>query len=352
MDNKKFTRIFIPRASFYLWVIFLLIVVIGILEWKVAIPGGVLLLFLVYYNYKSNYIRQKEITKYIENLTLNIDTATKDTLLNFPMPLAVIELDGAIIWYNSSFRKIFEGKQLLDKTIDTFIEDLNPASLFKGTTNIFTETVINGRNYNVLGSLVKLDEKSDKKSERKSDNDKYIVLLYFIDVTELVELKRIYSEEKIVVGLVVIDNYDDLMQSMPDAGRPQILAEIDKRITAWADVTKGILKKYERDKYVFIFYEKYLKAFEEKKFDILDSIKEINLGNKIPVTLSIGFGLKGSSLIENFNSAATSIDIALGRGGDQAVIKNGSNFSFYGGRTRELEKRTKVKARVIAHALR
>jgi len=344
MDNKKFSKIFIPRASFYLWIIFFLVGIIWILEWRVAIPGFALFIFLVYYNYRSNYVRKREITRYIENLTFNIDTASKDTLLNFPMPLVVTELDGTIIWYNSSFRGMFDQEKLLEKTINSFFEELNPIDMIGQPGRISREMVIGTKHYKVLGSTVKL--------EQKSESDQYIMVLYFIDITEHEELKKKYNEERIAVGTIIIDNYDDLMQSMEDANRQQMLAEIEKKIVQWSLFTEGIVKRYERDKYIFIFEIKHLKTFVDKKFDILDAVKEINLGNKIPVTLSIGFGINGKSLLESFKFSSAAIDIALGRGGDQVVIKDGKNFSFYGGRTREIEKRTKVKARVIAYALR
>lgn len=344
MDNKKFTGIFIPGANFYLWIIFVLVVVIGILNIYIAIPGYILLLFLVYYNFKSNHNRQKEITRYIENLSFNIDTATKGTLLNFPMPLSLVELDGTIIWYNSSFRKLFDGEELLDKNIGSIIEDLSPGGLNGQSPNTSKDIVINQKHYTVFGNVAAV--------EGKNNEDSYIQLLYFIDNTEFNELKRKYADEKAATGIIIIDNYDDLMQSTDDSGRPQILAEIEKKVTQWTGFTEGVLKKYERDKYLYIFEQKYLKEFEDKKFEILESIKEINAGNKIPVTLSLGFGVNGKSMVENFYNAAACIDIALGRGGDHVVIRNGENFSFFGGKTRELEKRTKVKARVIAYALR
>ncbi|MCX7923018.1 MAG: DHH family phosphoesterase [Clostridia bacterium] len=345
MDNKKFSGIFIPRASLYLWIIFILLIIISTLKfWYAAIPGYAVLIFLVYYNFKSNHIRRKEITKYIENLTFNIDTATKDTLLNFPMPLVVIELDGTIVWYNSYFRRIFDGEDLLEKTINSFAEELHPDKLVDEMPNISRDIIINGRHYSVLGNFVKTDEKSEAAS--------YILMLYFIDNTELVETKKRYDDEKTAIGLFVIDNYDELTQSMEDAKRPQMMAEIEKKIIQWMGMTGGIIKKFERDKYLFVFELKYLREFEEKKFEILDTIKEINIGNKIPVTLSLGFGINGKSIVENFYNAGACIDIALGRGGDHVVIKDGDNFRFFGGKTRELEKRTKVKARVIAYALR
>lgn len=344
MDNKKFSGIFIPKASFYLWFIFVLLIVMGYLNIWIAIPGYILLVFLLYYNFRSNHLRRKEITKYIENLTFNIDSATKDTLLNFPMPLVLVELDGTIIWYNPTFREIFEGEELLEKTISNFVDELHPDNLANQLTNISREIVINERHYNVLGNFVKTDGKVDVGN--------YILMLYLIDNTELARTKKKYNDEKVAIGLIIIDNYDDLMQSMEDSSRPQILAEIEKKITQWMGASGGILKKFERERYLFIFEAKYLKEFEERKFEILDTIKEINVGNKIPVTLSLGFGMGGQSFSQNLSFAAASIDIALGRGGDHVVIRNGEDFRFFGGKTRELEKRTKVKARVMAYAIR
>ncbi len=344
MDNNRFFGIFIPRSGFYLWIIFFLVIIITILNIWIGISGFLLFTFLIVYNIRSNYVRQKEITKYIENLTIKIDTATKDTLLNFPMPLVVVELDGTIIWYNPPFRDIFDGEHLLEKTINSFINELDPKNFIDGQANVSKEIAINNRHYNVLCNFVKIEKKSDKNS--------FILMLYLIDITEFTEVKKKYQDEKLSVGLILIDNYDDLMQSTDDGIRPQLLAEVDKKISQWMGYTGGIIKKFERDKYLFMFEYKYLKEFEEKKFEILDTVKEISLGNKIPVTLSLGFGINGKTIAENFNFAGACIDIALGRGGDHVVIRNAENFSFFGGKTRELEKRTRVKARVIAYALR
>ncbi len=344
MDSRKLSRIFIPKAGFYLWVIFFLIIVITVLNPLVSIPGYILLVFLVIYNYKSTHIRNREITKYIETLTFNIDCATKDTLLNFPMPLVLAELDGTTVWYNSSFKGIFQNDTIQEETVAGLVSDLKPQMTEGDSINISSEITINNRHYSVLGNLVKLDDSNNEES--------VIVMLYLVDNTELIDEKKKFEDNKNTVGLVVIDNYDDLMQSMEDAVRQQLLAEIDKKVTSWISHTGGVLKKFERDKYLCIFAFKYLHELEEKRFEILETVKEINLGNKIPVTLSIGLGINAPTIVENLQNANACIDIALGRGGDHVVIKDGDNFRFFGGRTRELEKRTRVKARVIAYALR
>lgn len=344
MNSKKLSRIFIPKAGFYLWVILFLVVIITILRPLLSIPVYVLFVFLVIYNYKSTHIRNREIAKYIETLTFNIDCATKDTLLNFPMPLVLAELEGNTIWYNPSFKSMFDDDAFLKKTISGIVSDIRPEMTEGDCISISKDVTINSRFYTVLGSLVKIDDNSTEQS--------VIVMLYFIDNTDLINERQKYEDNKNTVGLIVIDNYDDLMQSLEDSKRPQMMAEIEKSIAGWIGHTGGILKKFERDKFLCFFAFKYLKELEEKKFEILETVKEINFGNKIPVTLSIGMGINASTLLENMQNANASIDIALGRGGDHVVIKDGDNFRFFGGRTRELEKRTRVKARVIAYALR
>jgi len=341
MRSKKYIGLFIPRDSYYLWIILFLLVVITVLEPIFAIPGLLLFAALVFYFLRSNYKRKEKIVSYIENLNFNIDTATKGTLLNFPMPLVVAEPDGTIIWYNSSFKKNMELGGVSEGLIRSFADEINDRDKNNEET-LVKQVELNGKHYQVLCNY----------TGYKGVYKKPVMILYFIDITELVTLKKTYADEKIASGIILIDNYEDLLQSTDDTGRQQILAEIDKKIISWLSFTDGIIKKYERDKYIFLFEHKHMKELEEKKFEILDIIKEINVGNKIPVTLSLGFGLSGKTPSESFQYAAAAIDVALGRGGDQVVVKNGDSFSFFGGKTRELEKRTKVKARVIAYALR
>jgi c-di-AMP phosphodiesterase-like protein len=347
MDSKKILSKLIPQVSVNIWIILLLTAVIAILDWRVAIPCFVLFAYLAWHNLRTSYRRKAEISDFIENLNLNIDTATKDTLLNFPMPLVIAEPDGSIIWYNPAFRDISEHTDAFEGEVKAVVKELRdelPANNAEQKYMPISRQInVNGRHYNVLISIARRDPQ---------DAMSCILILYFIDTTELVTLRKTYADEKMVAGICVIDNYDDLMQSMEDPVKPQMLAEIDKRVVRWISFTNGIIKKFERDKYLFIFEHKYMKELEEKKFEILDAVKEINIGNKLPVTLSLGFGLNGGTLAENLSFASASIDLALGRGGDQVVLKNGENFSFFGGKTRELEKRTKVKARVIAYAMR
>lgn len=350
MDNKKILRIFIPRAGFYLWVIFLIITIVSIRdfifygEYKWGIPFFLFFIFLVFYNYRTSHKKKKEIVKYIENLSFNVNSATKDTLLKFSLPLVVLELDGKIVWYNSLFRKIFENESEMDKSIKQFMDFFTTPNDTVKSKGIEWNTKVGERYYKVSGNLIN--------TQSTNDDEEDLMILYFSDVSEFEELKQKYQDEKSAVGIIMIDNYDELMQSIDDFKRPLMLAEIEKKVSSWMEYTNGLLRKYERDKYLFIFESVYIKDFETNKFDILENIKEINIGNKIPVTLSLGVGLNSSTIIDNFRNASTAVDIALSRGGDHAVIRDYDEYKFYGGKTRELEKRTRVKARVVAYALK
>lgn len=341
MDKRRFSSIFIPGVGLYLLVVLALAVALLLYNPWAGSIGLVLFAYLLYYNRIMRYRRTKEVTKYIENLNFHVESATKDTLLNFPLPLVVVEVDGTIIWNNTSFGKLFT-INLLGEKIQSLVEDLEPSDLIE-EDSISKQVSVGERKYTVLGNVIKIDEKG---------KESYIITLYWIDETELHTISKKYEDEKPVVSIITIDNYDEVMQNTEDSARPQVLAEIDKRVNHWIAGTNGILKKFERDKYLFIFETVFLEKFIERKFEVLDSVREISVGNKIPVTLTIGIGIGGSSLHENAEYARTCIDIALGRGGDQAIIKDREKLSFIGGKTKELEKRTRVRARVIAYALK
>ena len=341
MDKRRFSSIFIPGVSLYLLVILILdLAVLTYNKWAGSL-GLIIFIYLLFYNRAMRHRKTKEVTRYIENLNFHVESATKDTLLNFPLPLVVIEVDGTIIWNNMSFGKIFNA-DLLGEKIQNIIEELDPKNLIE--EEVITKQInIEGRKFTVLGNIVKIESKEEQS---------YIITLYWIDETELHEITKKYEDERPIVSIITIDNYDDVMQSTDDNGRQRVLAEIDRIIGHWISGTGGILKKFERDKYMFVFETRYLEAFIERKFDILDSIREVSQGNKIPVTLSIGIGKGAESLHENMEYARTCLDVALGRGGDQAIIKEGNKLTFIGGKTKELEKRTRVRARVIAYALK
>ena len=198
-----------------------------------------------------------------------------------------------------------------------------------------------------MGRYVNVKNKDKDKKAKKE----YMIILYFIDDTENVKLQKEYKDSKTCVSIIMIDNYEETLQRVEAEEKAQITAEIDKTIYEWADLTNGVLIKSDRDRYIYLFEQRYLEKIKEDKFSILDKIKEIDTKEKVQFTLSIAVSNEGITDKEKYKSAEAAMDIVLGRGGDQAVIRENEIYKFFGGRAQEMEKRTKVKARVVAHAL-
>ena len=211
-------------------------------------------------------------------------------------------------------------------------------------TNILKTVNINKKTYKMMGKFVK--------SKKYNKNQKeYMAILYFINETEKIKLQKEYNDSKSCVGIIMIDNYEENMQMLESEEKAQYVAEIDKNIYEWTNDTNGVLIKSDRDRYIYIFEQRYLEKIKEDKFSILDKIKEIDPKQKVQFTLSIAISNEGKNDKDKYKSAQTAMDIVLGRGGDQAVIRQNDIYKFFGGRAQEVEKRTKVKARVVAHAL-
>ncbi len=303
----------------------------------------VLFLVLLILNILEHKRREMDIREYVHTLNSHMDTATRDSLVNFPFPMLITHLDGRVSWYNQSFAQIIEGEVLFERNITEIVEDLNWSDVLRMQEGISLEVVYRNRQYSVMGNIIKPDPKRD---------NEYLILLYWFDKTELSQIKTRYLEEKTDMCVIMIDNYDDVMNSMEEASKPQMSSLIAKYIHEWIGDVKGVLKKLERDRYVFIFEHKYLEKFINEKFEILDHVREISIGNKTPATISIGIGCGGDNIVTNEEYSRMALDMALGRGGDQVVIKDEGQFRFYGGKTKEHEKSTRVKSRVVAYALK
>lgn len=343
MGNKRFMKMLIPDTKIHLWI---MTVFISILAYYNLMIGGIgifVLLYLIYHHWKTQHDRKEMWTKYIESLSSDIDSATKHAILNLPIPLAIVEFDGSIAWYNPKFSEMIDVKDILERNIEDLIPGVKVSNILQDKKDMVTEVTIKDRHYKVLYNIVKIASDYDSR---------YIIMVYWIDITNFQNLKAKYNEEKPAIALIQVDNYDDVLQSTEEASRPLVIAEIDRRISLWAARMNAVVKKYQKDKYIVFFEHKYLERLESKRFAILDEIREIQGGNEIPITLSIGVGVNGKNPIQLEEFARAGVDLALGRGGDQAVVKKIDTLNFYGGKTKAVEKRNKVKARVIAHALR
>ncbi len=342
MNFNKYVVFFISWKNLLmmLFVVILLLASFFLENLLFNILATILFLLVVLYAYKTKSKERGEFELYMNKVYTDISMASKSTMLMLSIPTALFDVDGNAIWKNSFFQQMFKNKQEESSCISGILSRINQDNSVS-EQEIEDEVFVGENFYVVKGKLLK----------KFSGKEKDILLIYFFDNTELYNLVKVYTDEKSIVGVVVIDNYDDMMKSMDDSKKPQMIAEIDAKLLNWFSFTGGVIKKFERDKYILFFEHRYLKIMEDKKFEILDFIKEIDHGNKISVTLSIGISNLQESLGDNLNSALASLEIALGRGGDQVVLKDDERITFYGGKSQEVEKRTKVKVRVIGNAL-
>lgn len=341
MNNKNLFRW--SDTKLYLIIIGIMVIIIAIYQPVLALIGALILGYLVYYNYKNIYEKNKELAKYIESLSDEFDSATKHAIFNMPFPLVLINEDGSINWYNTPFLDMIIEDDILNERIHHLVPNLNLEELLNKDKDDSLNIEYDGKYYKVYPNLV---------DTKKSSSKNKIVMLYWVDITDFVLLNNTYKNEKTIVGLIYVDNYDDIKSTTADVNRPLVLAEIDKRINSYFTKYNGIVRKYENDKYLVVTDYEGLLDYEARKFDLLDQLRELNIGNTIPITLSIGMCARAETLLESHENAKAAIDIALGRGGDQAVLRTENTFEFFGGKSKPMEKRNKVKARVIGYALR
>ena len=351
-NNRKVFESIISRTKIYLAIILVLLVVICFERPEFIIPSILLYIAIVGYTYYANNKRKSEISETLQDLTLTVDSAAKTSLINSPFPLIILETDGSVIWRSSKFISEFANidinTYINDLSIDIIDEIKNKEKIIdKEKKDIVRKLKIGDKIYKILGRYVNVKNKDKDKKAKKE----YMIILYFIDDTENVKLQKEYKDSKTCVSIIMIDNYEETLQRVEAEEKAQITAEIDKTIYEWADLTNGVLIKSDRDRYIYLFEQRYLEKIKEDKFSILDKIKEIDTKEKVQFTLSIAVSNEGITDKEKYKSAEAAMDIVLGRGGDQAVIRENEIYKFFGGRAQEMEKRTKVKARVVAHAL-
>ncbi len=342
--NVKLLKNVESKTKVYLAIIAIILIALCINNISYIIPSIIGYALIIVYTIWVYKRRKSEISNYITDLTINVDSAAKNTLINSPFPIIILETDGNVIWRSSKFNKEFANVGI-NSYIDDIAKEIKIDIENQNTTQIDKQINIEDKIYHVIGNFVKIKQKNAKKTS------KYMIILYFVDITEKQEILKKYEESKACVGIVMVDNYEEVIQRVQTEEIPQIMAKIEKELYDWANDVQGIMIKKERDTFVFVFEQKFIDKMKEEKFAILDKIKEIRNEENLQITLSIAISNEGNTNYEKYQSATNAMDIALGRGGDQAVIKTEGKYIFFGGRAQELEKRTKVKARVVAHAL-
>ncbi len=341
--NKKLNRLLEPSMLLF----FLCLVVFAACSARfspaLAAGEGVVILVLFFYYQHAKARRKREALRFLTNMTTDVDAAKQDTALNAPLAMVIFRPDsGEVIWSNDRFLQLTgEREHLFDTRITTAVPAFSAKWLMDGRSECPTEVPVGDRRFLVFGNLVRTGDSARG----------LLATTYWVDVTELAALRDEFHSTRPVVALITIDNYEELIKGISDNNRSAVKAEVNQRLTDWAAPADGLMCQTDRDRYLFIFEEKTLPTFLEGKFSILDDVRQVKNEKGLAATLSIGVGKDGVSFGELFQFANLSVEMALSRGGDQAVIRNKFNFEYYGGKSRETEKRTKVKSRVMANAL-
>ncbi len=277
-------------------------------------------------------------------------------LKELAIPYALLDEDGRVLWANTAFFEASgKGKANLRKSVSYFFSeftrDMLPEDDFEDARIVRFSA--EERDYRADVRRVYLDHIMDTSTFLDiEEDDGYLVAVYLFDETEMNRYIRMIREQRMVAGLIYLDNYEEALDTVEEVRRSLLVALVDRKINKYIGAFGGIVKKIEKDKYFIAVQEKDLPVMRESKFELLQDVKTVNIGNEMAVTLSIGLGFSGKSFAENYDFARIAIDLALARGGDQVVIKEGENISYFGGKTQQVEKATRVKARVKAHALR
>ena len=341
--NRKLNQLLQPSFRLYFACLILFALLSGVYSWVLTAAELVIIACLGLYSRESAHRRRKELNKYLDSFTGTVDTATKDTMVNSPLPMVLFRPESDdIIWTNNRFLQLTgQREHLFDAKLSSLIPDFDTRWLMEGKSECPTEVTYGNRRFLVFGHLVRTGGRTGG----------FLATTYWVDVTEFCQIRDQFAATRPVAAVLLIDNYEDLMKNLTENERSNIMLEIDNRLDAWVAHTGGLLRRYQRERYLYICEEQHLAKFVESKFDILDTIHQVVNPSGINASLSIGIGKDGDSYRELMNFANLSIDMALSRGGDQAVIRNKFTFEFYGGRSKETEKRTKVKSRVMANAL-
>ena len=285
---------------------------------------------------------EKEFLNYIQQLEFCLNDNSRGSLLNYPGPLVITDMAGEINWYNDWFGETVGQGDLFGRFIQDYIPGIQISKFIEDEEQTKINLTIGDNHYEIWGNI----------AGGKAGSDRRLVVIYFVDKTKEVRMEQLREDERMIEAIVSIDNYDEVLKETPDSNHGALLGEIDQKINAWINIGSGVMRKYEKDKFVVFFSNKNFKKIVDNKFAVLDEVRAIDKDNQIPATLSIGIGRNGADVAENDKFARLAMDMALGRGGDQAIIRDEANFTFFGAKTREVEKRTKVKARVVSHAFR
>lgn len=340
-DKIKFN---FPEVNIYMAFIFTLCLIISYYDFIIGIFTLLILIYIFYFNARIIRLKASSLMVNLRNLSIDMDETAKQTLLEFPVAMAIVDEHTNIIWSNPIIYGMLKRDNLIGTKLSEYLCDINFSYYFGSEQDELhvAEGYRIGHGYYDI-RIIKLPIQNGLEK-------KYII--YFFDVSKQIELKEVYDNSKPAVLSIQIDGYDEVMNSTPDDFRPLMQSDVERRVRLYIEQKNGIFTKRSSSKFLGIITDFDLREMENSKFSILDDVREIDFSNTVPVTLSIGVSSFESNLIETNKNSLAALEIALGRGGDQAVCKIDGKTVFYGGKSKEVEKKTRVKARIVAHGIK
>lgn len=302
-------------------------------------------------------LRRKYILKDYVEFAMDYGQLQRKMLQELRLPYGMVDADGMLLWCNDEFSAISR-REKAGYEIRELLPEVKAFSLPKhDMEDRIYHAVINGRNYQVALRMMEtpeFDEEIEKLGFLDSrGNTEKMIAVYLYDETDIVLLKQENYDRRMIMGLLYLDNYDEVLESVEEVKRSLLMALVDRKINRYMQEIDAVIKKLEKDKYFFVFQNKYFSELDEKKFSILEEVRSVSMGNgDTSITISMGLGVNADSYQKGYEYARAAIDLALGRGGDQVVVKDGENITYYGGKSESVEKNTRVKARMKAQALR
>lgn len=301
----------------------------------------------------SNRRNRPLLINELVNFATQYGTVQKQLLNDFEIPYALLDYNSRFLWMNEKFTEITGKDKNYHKSVTTVFPSLTKDILQKSEAVGSINVMLDDRNYRISMKRIYFDSVTkDSAIVAINDTDEYLTAIYLFDETELNRYIRENEEQKLVAGLIYIDNYEEALDSIEDVKRSLLIALVDRKVNKYFTEIDALVHKIEKDKYFVVFKYKYLEQLSADKFKLIEDVKSIKVGNEMAITLSIGVGAGGVSYTQNYEYARMGIDLALGRGGDQVVVKEGEEVTYYGGKAKQVERNTRVKARVKAHALR
>ncbi len=355
-ENKKVRNVL---QKYMQWPVVLSVLVlcangaVGLVSGK---AGMVMAVFTVLYAFCAGVLfwyGKKRILTGLVGFAADFDQSQKNLMASMELPYGIADEAGRLLWTNRAFSAVIKDEKSARRSLTALFPEITEEGLEKMDHALEVQCAYGGAIYRASIKRVTIQSDSNLLSAAPGQKtEQQVLAVYLYDETEIHEYMQAITDQKMVAGLIYLDNYDEALESVEEVRRSLLVALIDRKVSKYISGVNGIVKKMEKDKYFFAIEQKYMPSLEEERFSLLEDVKTVNIGNEMAVTLSIGIGINGDTYIRNYEYARTAIDMALGRGGDQAVVKNGEKIQYYGGKSQQLEKTTRVKARVKAHALR